>query len=347
MNIAVLMGGISPERNVSLNGGLSVAKALREKGHNIVAVDPTFGKNGIIKEFELINMSVFPDIEELMKFDTKNYIECINSEIFDNIDLAFIVLHGINGEDGKIQALLELRGIPYTGSGIKASSVAIDKLSSKLLFLAAGISTPPWSVIRKKDYDNYDFFKEIRSELGNKLVIKPNNQGSTVGITIVKDGNLDDIHHGIINASKYSDIVLIEQFIEGREITVGVLNGEALPVIEIITSEGFYDYNHKYTKGNTQYICPAEISEDIEEFTQSLAVSAYNVIDCKGVARADFRLSDEGQPFLLEINTIPGFTETSLVPMAAKEVELDFADLCEELVNLALNNNSIKEQDNE
>jgi D-alanine-D-alanine ligase len=347
MNIAVLMGGISPERNVSLNGGLSVAKALREKGHNIVAVDPTFGKNGIIKDFELINMSVFPDIEELMKFDTKNYIECINSEIFDNIDLAFIVLHGINGEDGKIQALLELRGIPYTGSGIKASSVAIDKLSSKMLFLAAGISTPPWSVIRKKDYDNYDFFKEIRSELGNKLVIKPNNQGSTVGITIVKDGNLDDIHHGIINASKYSDIVLIEQFIEGREITVGVLNGEALPVIEIITSEGFYDYNHKYTKGNTQYICPAEISEDIEEFTQSLAVSAYNVIDCKGVARADFRLSDEGQPFLLEINTIPGFTETSLVPMAAKEVELDFADLCEELVNLALNNNSIKEQDNE
>jgi len=347
MNIAVLMGGISPERNVSLNGGLSVVKALREKGHNIVAVDPTFGKNGIIKDFELINMSVFPDIEELMKFDTKNYIECINSEIFDNIDLAFIVLHGINGEDGKIQALLELRGIPYTGSGIKASSVAIDKLSSKMLFLAAGISTPPWSVIREKDYNNYDFFKEIRSELGNKLVIKPNNQGSTVGITIVKDGNLDDIHHGIINASKYSDIVLIEQFIEGREITVGVLNGEALPVIEIITTEGFYDYNHKYTKGNTQYICPAEISEDIEEFTQSLAVSAYNVIDCKGVARADFRLSDEGQPFLLEINTIPGFTETSLVPMAAKEVELDFADLCEELVNLALNNNSIKGKDSE
>ena len=118
-------------------------------------------------------------------------------------------------------------------------------------------------------------------------------------------------------------------------------------MIEIITSEGFYDYNHKYTKGNTQYICPAEISEDIEEFTQSLAVSAYNVIDCRGVARADFRLSDEGQPFLLEINTIPGFTETSLVPMAAKEVDLNFADLCEELVNIALNNNSINEEDDE
>lgn len=347
MNIAVLMGGISPERNVSINGGLSVAQALRAKGHDVVVVDPAFGKNGIVQELESTNMSVFPDIEDLMKFDTKKYIECINSEIFDGIDLAFIVLHGINGEDGKIQALLELRGIPYTGSGIKASSVAIDKLSSKMLFLAAGISTPPWSVIRKKDFDNYDFFKEIRSELGNKLVIKPNNQGSTVGISIVKDGNLDDIHQGIMNASKYSDIVLIEQFIEGREITVGVLKGEALPVIEIITSEGFYDYNHKYTKGNTQYICPAEISEDIEEFTQSLAVSAYNVIDCRGVARADFRLSDEGQPFLLEINTIPGFTETSLVPMAAKEVDLNFADLCEELVNIALNNNSINEEDDE
>ena len=210
MNIAVLMGGISPERNVSINGGLSVAQALRAKGHDVVVVDPAFGKNGIVQELESTNMSVFPDIEDLMKFDTKKYIECINSEIFDGIDLAFIVLHGINGEDGKIQALLELRGIPYTGSGIKASSVAIDKLSSKMLFLAAGISTPPWSVIRKKDFDNYDFFKEIRSELGNKLVIKPNNQGSTVGISIVKDGNLDDIHQGIMNASKYSDIVLIQ-----------------------------------------------------------------------------------------------------------------------------------------
>ncbi len=345
MNIAVLMGGISPERNVSINGGLAVAKALREKGHNVIAIDPTFGKNCMISDFEFINMSVFPDFEELKKYDTKNYIECINSEVFENIDLAFLVLHGINGEDGKIQALLELRGVPYTGSGIKASSVAIDKLTSKMLFLAAGISTPPWSVIRQKDYDNYELFEEIRSELGNKLVIKPNNQGSTVGITIVRDGILDDIHQGIIAASKYSEIVLVEQYIEGREITVGVLNGEALPVIEIITSEGFYDYNHKYSKGKTQYICPAKISEDIEEFTQSLAVSAYNIIDCKGVARADFRLSDEGQPFLLELNTIPGFTETSLVPMAAKEVDLNFADLCEELVNLAFNKNSTNEKD--
>lgn len=339
------MGGISPERNVSINGGLSVAKALKEKGHNVIPIDPAFGKNGKINNLELTNMSVFPDIEELMKFDTKKYIECVNSELFDEIDLAFLVLHGINGEDGKIQALLELRGIPYTGSGIKASSVAIDKLSSKMLFLAAGISTPPWSVIREKDYDNYELFEEIRGELGYKLVIKPNNQGSTVGITIVNDGNLDDIHQGILSAAKYSDVILIEQFIEGREITVGILNGEALPVIEIIPSEGFYDYNHKYSKGKTQYICPAELSEDIEEFTQSLAVSVYNVLDCKGVARADFRLSEEGQPFLLELNTIPGFTETSLVPMAAKEVDLDFADLCEELVNLALNKNKVKEED--
>lgn len=347
MNIAVLMGGISPERNVSFNGGLSVAKALREKGHNVISIDPALGKNCIIAESDLINMSVFPDVDELKQFDTKSYIECINSELFDDIGLAFLVLHGINGEDGKIQALLELRGIPYTGSGVKASSVAIDKLSSKMLFIAAGIPTPPWSVIRKKDYDNYELFDEIRSELGNKLVIKPNNQGSTVGITIVKDGNLDDIHNGIITASKYSEIILIEQFIDGREITVGVLNGEALPVIEIIPEEGFYDYSHKYSKGKTQYICPAELSEDIEEFTQSLAVSAYNVIDCKGVARADFRLSEEGQPFLLEINTIPGFTETSLVPMAAKEADLDFSDLCEELVNLALNNNSLSEEDDD
>ncbi|OGU97223.1 MAG: hypothetical protein A2220_06115, partial [Ignavibacteria bacterium RIFOXYA2_FULL_35_10] len=284
-------------------------------------------------------------LEELAKFDSKKIIECIHSELFDDIDVAFIVLHGKYGEDGKIQALLELRGIPYTGSNIKASAIGIDKLASKMLFLAAGITTPQWMTVRPKDYGNYDYFEDIRSELGNELVIKPNDQGSTIGITIVDSGNLDDINHGVEEASKFSEIVIAEQFIEGREITVGIVGGEALPLIEIVPEEGFYDYEHKYTKGKTEYICPADVSEDIAEFMQNQALSAYNILGCSGFARTDFRLDDEGQPFLLEINTIPGFTSTSLVPMAAKEVGIEFPELCERIIQLVFdkNNNHVEE----
>ncbi|MDP2364760.1 MAG: ATP-grasp domain-containing protein, partial [Ignavibacteria bacterium] len=190
--------------------------------------------------------------------------------------------------------------------------------------------------VRQPDYDNYDFFKEIRSELGEHLVIKPNNQGSSIGVSIVNDGNLDEIYKGIKIASEYSRLVLVEQFIGGREITVGIIGEEALPVIEIVTQDGFYDYSHKYSMGHTEYVCPAEITEDISDFAQSLAVSSFISLGCSGFARSDFRLNEDGQPFLMEINTIPGFTSTSLVPMAAKEVGIDFPDLCEKIIQLAL-----------
>ncbi len=347
MKVAVLYGGISPERNVSIAGGLAVIKALQELGHDVVPIDPAFGVNGKQSVEEIISPANSISLEELAKYDKKKIIECIISEIFNDIDVAFIVLHGKYGEDGKIQALLELRGIPYTGSNIKASAIGIDKLASKMLFLAAGITTPQWMTVRPKDYGNYEYFEEIRSELGNELVIKPNDQGSTIGITIVDSGNLDDINHGVEKASRFSEIVIVEQFIEGREITVGIVGGEALPLIEIVPEDGFYDYAHKYTKGKTKYICPADVSEDIAEFMQNQALSAYNILDCSGFARADFRLDDEGQPFLLEINTIPGFTSTSLVPMAAKEVGIEFPELCEKIIQLVFNknNNHIEESE--
>lgn len=341
MRIAVIFGGISTERNVSISGGRAVVDALRSLGYDVVPVDPAYGKDGHLKAEEQINnINHFPTIDELKKFSPKAIIDCINSEIFDNIDCAFIVLHGKYGEDGIIQSLLELRGIPYTGSGVKANAIAIDKATTKNLMLVAGVPVPPGMLVSPEIARNYDVLREIRNELGSQLVIKPNDQGSTIGLTIVQDGNLDDISNGITEAGKYCNDILIEQYIPGREITVGIVGDMALPVIEIIPESGFYDYEHKYTKGKTQYICPAEIDENIAEFAKGLALTAHNVIGCSGFSRSDFRLNDDGQPIFIEINTIPGFTATSLVPKAAKQLGIEFPELCDRIIKLALEKHS-------
>ncbi len=336
MKIAVLFGGISPEREVSINGGKAVVNALKSLGYEVIPIDPAYGDNCHNKALEILD-GKFLENSDYKDFPLENYIKSINNQIFDNIDLAFLVLHGENCEDGKIQALLELRGIPYTGSNVLSSSLSIDKRMSKIIFSSHGILTPPWLTLTKKDIDNFDVFADIRKELGQKLVIKPNNQGSTFGISIINDGNLDDINEGLKLASKYSDLVLVETFIEGREMTVGIVGDEILPVIEIIPQSGFYDYEHKYVKGKTEYICPAEISDDIASFMQDIAYLAFKSLNCSGFARADFRLDDEGQPFILEMNTIPGFTETSLVPKAAKQIGWEFPELCQKIINLTLN----------
>ena len=347
MNIAVLFGGISPERNVSINGGKAVCRALKSLGHHVFSIDPAYGTDCLIdiENLEIPNRP--PTKEELAKFDKRNYIDCINSPVFDDIDVAFIVLHGENGEDGKIQALLEMRGIKYTGSNIKASALAIDKNSSKMMFTAAGIITPPWGMINKADIGNFDYYKSLRDDFGGEMVIKPNDQGSSIGVTIINDGNLDDIGDAIVEAFKYSDSVIVEKFIEGREITVPIIGDEAYPVIEILPEDGFYDYSHKYSKGKSNYICPAEMTEDIEEFIQTMAESAFSALGCSGFARADFRLTDESQPFLMEMNTIPGFTATSLVPMSAKLMGIEFPELCQRIIDIALGVVKDKEEQEE
>lgn len=337
MNIAVICGGISTERNVSITGGKSVKEALLTLGHNVKLVDPAFGTDGLNSpDFESANMSVAATLEDIQKFPTRNYIECINSAIFDDVDVAFIVLHGQYGEDGLIQSLLEFRGIPYTGSGVAASSLAFDKIKSKLICSSAGVLTPNWTLVYRKDIDMEGLGREVKDVVGKQLVVKPNSQGSTIGLTIIKDGNTHDIEDAIKLAAKYSDTVLIEEYIAGREITVGIVGGEVLPVIEIVTEDGFYDYEHKYSKGKTNYICPAEISDDIAEFTQNMAMTLYKAIGSSGFARIDFRLDDEGQPFCLELNSIPGFTSQSLVPMAAKQIGIEFPELCQILIDIAL-----------
>lgn len=336
MKIAVLMGGISPERNISLFGGKAIYNALVRKGHKVIAVDPAYGVEGIfdINSIEINNSPISK--EELSRYNKRELINCINSEIFDGIDCVFLLLHGENGEDGLVQSLLELRGIPYTGSGVKSSSLSMDKMTSKMLFAHAGVPTPPWSVIDKESIGDLDLLESIRRELGRAIVVKPINQGSAVGVTVIQDGNLDDLTNALNIASQFSHELLLETYIPGREITVSILNNEALPVIEIKPDEGYYDFIHKYTKGKTEYICPAILDDHIYAFSQSISLDASAACGTSDYCRVDLRVTPEGQIFCLEVNTIPGFTELSLFPMAAKEFGITFDDLCEQLVELGI-----------
>lgn len=337
MKVAVLFGGISTERNVSITSGKSVVDALRGSGHNVIPIDPAFGLDAVDRsEAILTDTTAYPSENELSEFNPKSIIECINSSIFNDIDIVFNVLHGKYGEDGRIQSLLEMRGLKYTGSGVKASALAMDKMSTKIIMSASGILTPPFTVARKNHNIDYDYAKEIRKELGGKLCIKPNNQGSSFGISIIKDGNLDEIEQGIKLALKYSELALIEQFIDGREITAAVVGDEVFPIVEIIPDSGFYGYEEKYIKGHSEYIAPADIDEGISEFTQNMASTLHDILGCGGFTRSDFRLDDEGQPFCLEINTVPGFTSLSLVPKAAKAAGIEFDELCNKIINLAI-----------
>ena len=345
MNIAVLFGGISTERNVSLVGGKAVIEALRRKGHNVIPIDPAFGNDKERKSEALLttdlneNISNFNTIEELSIFNPRSYIECVSSNLFDNIDCAFIVLHGKYGEDGTIQSLLDLRGIKYTGSNSKSSAIAMDKSISKSIFTANRLLTPHWELLSPSDADDEEVLKYIIKSFGKKIVVKPADQGSTIGLSIIDDGYIDTFAEAIKYAGNYSNNILIEKYIAGRELTIAILDGEALPVIEIIPEDGFYDYDHKYRKNKTNFICPDNIPADIVDFTQSVATAAYNSLDCSCFGRVDFILDDEGQPYLLEVNTIPGFSTSSLFPKAALEIGLDFDNLCEKLVNITLGNN--------
>lgn len=338
MKIAVLCGGISPERNVSLSSGRAVAKALMELGHEVTLHDPA---NGAQCRLDIDSMTIPttpPTEAELASFSSKKLIECVASGCMDSVDIAFSVLHGKYGEDGVMQALLQARGIAYTGSEVMASALAMDKLHSKIMFNAAGVPTPSWAVIRTNDEITDDLLKEIRSEFPRGMVVKPNDQGSTVGMSIITNGNLDDLRSAVLLALNYSDVALIENYIEGRELTVAVLGSEALPIIEIAPDGGFYDYEHKYTKGMSQYICPAELDESITDFIQNLAVTAHKVLGCRGYSRVDFRLDEDFQPWCLEVNTLPGMTETSLVPKAAQAEEISFSELCGRIIHLSLPN---------
>jgi D-alanine-D-alanine ligase len=309
MKIVVLMGGNTPEREVSLHTGAGVVRALGALGHQVTGLDT--GDAG-----------------------AEYYIRSIPAET----DLVFIALHGGDGENGKLQALLDLAKIPYTGSGVLASAVAMDKAMSKRIFSQESIPTPAWGEWWAPEEPTTKWRPgltdaDMKHLGGYPLIVKPNDQGSTVGVTRV-DGP-EGLVPAAETARRYGRLILVERFIEGREVTVSILNGRALPVVEIIPEGGFYDYEHKYTSGASRYECPAPLPQEASERLLALGLKAYRSLRCEGVARVDFSLATDGTPYCLEVNTVPGMTETSLVPMAAAAAQLTYDDVVREIVNAA------------
>lgn len=307
MKVIVLMGGTSAEREVSLKSGTAVVKALRSKGYQAEGLD--FNSSSVI-----------------------NKIQEFGPEV------VFIALHGKPGEDGSVQGLLDLLGVPYTGSGLATSAICIDKILTKKYLQLEGIPTAPYEIISQSDYrqDPQSICKYLASQLGLPLVVKPPAQGSSIGTMIVREPT--QIGPALEQAFLYDSDVLVEQFIAGTEVTVAILGNreiEVLPIIEITSVNEFYDYDSKYTQGKCQHIIPARIVQDVGQKIKGIAENTYRSLGCRGFARVDFRIDESGNPYVLEVNTIPGMTEMSLVPDAARAAGISFAELVDQIVKLA------------
>ena len=328
LKIALLLGGTSPEREVSKLSGTSIYKALLSLGCNPIVIDPAFGIN------QPKDLNVFFSNEDKIEISNYNYVHCVNSKLFDNVDIAFLALHGKWGEDGTIQSLFELRGIKYTGSKILASALAMDKIMSKILFQHYNVVTPKWITVENNHKNYPELTNKIKNELGLPCVVKPNDQGSTVGVTICRSE--DQLPAAFDLAKGYPNRILVEEFIDGHEVTVAILDNQPLPVLEIKPKHNVYDYECKYTSGMSEYIVPAEIPADTAKQIQEQALAAHISLGCEVYSRADFRLSNDMKPYCLEVNTLPGMTSTSLVPKMAKAVGISFEELIERIIILSL-----------
>jgi D-alanine-D-alanine ligase len=316
---------------VSLASGIRIVQALRGNGHKVIALDPARGVISDAEQRELATGKVGtepPSLEALSKFAEGTFLPNLTSmkEIKD-ADVAFLALHGGQGEDGTIQALLDMAHVKYTGSGHLSSALAMDKDLSKKLFRAADVKTADWLMAPAST-------EQVEGMLGLPVIVKPSKQGSTVGLTLVKQRG--DLPGAITEALKYDDEVMIERFVPGRELTVGVLGDVALPVGEIISKHEIYDYECKYTAGMATEEFPAKISPEATERVQKQALAAFKSLKLNGYARIDFRLTTEGEFYCLEANTLPGMTELSLIPQGAAAMGIKFPELCERIVKLAL-----------
>jgi D-alanine-D-alanine ligase len=328
MKIALVLGGTSPEREVSKATAASVYAALKTLGHEAVLIDPAYGANQPEKEEDFFSEKDFAPISN------RNYVEAVNSKLFDEAELVFLAMHGKYGEDGTIQALLELRGKKYTGSKVLSSAISMDKEMSKILLKHNGVNTPRWIAVDKKAAGKDALAEMIKKETGYPCVIKPNDQGSTVGLTICE--NEGQVTDAVKLAHRFSSKALIEEYIPGRELTVAVLDNKALPVLEIKPKHGLYDYECKYTKGMSEYIVPADVTKEVWDELQKLALLTFTALGCEGYSRVDFRLSPDNVPYVLEINTLPGMTSTSLVPKMAKAAGISFEELVERIIRLSV-----------
>jgi D-alanine-D-alanine ligase len=294
--VAVLLGGKSAEREVSLKSGSMVLAALRKKGVDAHPFDP--------KERDLLDL------------------------VKERFQRVFIALHGRFGEDGTVQGVLEWLGIPYTGSGVLASALAMDKLRTKRMWAAEGLPSAPYAVL-DKDAD----LKAVAKRLGVPMFVKPASEGSSVGMTKVRKAAA--LGEAFALAVNYDPVVLAEKFIDGPELTVGILGEQVLPIIRIETPREFYDYEAKYLANDTRYLIPCGLSKAKEQQLQALSLKAFRALGCRGWGRVDLMLDKRGRPFLLEINTSPGMTDHSLVPMAARAVGISYEDLCVKILELA------------
>ncbi len=304
--IAVLMGGRSSERDVSLRTGAAVHRALLRRGYDAVAID--------------VGPNLSRDLQD------------------QKIGIAFLALHGPGGEDGAMQGFLETLGIPYTGSGIHTSAVGMHKVTTKTMLAAQGIPVPAGTVILRGH--NISSALALRqAKLRWPVVVKPASEGSTIGVTIVKTSS--QWTAALTLAHRYDREAVVEAYIPGHEVTVGLLgrSGEpplVLPAVEIVAPGGFYDFSAKYEKGKTQYLCPAPLTAAVTKQIRALALRTYEVMGCAGAVRVDFRITPRGRPYVLEINTVPGMTETSLLPMAAAKAGIDYDELTERILASAL-----------
>lgn len=340
MKIVVLAGGTSTERDVSIVSGTNVCKALRQKGHLAILVDVFFGKEGADPSTAFAEeYDIDKEVAYIKRFnDSVKETEKIRREFFGPkvmelckaADVVFLALHGANGEDGKVQATFDLNRIRYTGTGYLSSAMAMDKGITKKMFRMFGVPTPRGVELQKgksstrlKDYD-MDF----------PVVVKTCCGGSSVGVYITH--NEQEYEEALAGAFSYEDQIVVEEYVEGREFSVGVVDGKAYPVIEIAPIEGFYDYKNKYSAGAAVETCPAEITEEQTVRMQRYAVAGCKALGIQGYARLDFMMRENGEMFCLEANTLPGMTPTSLLPQEAAAIGIDYPSLCEELINISL-----------
>ena len=346
MRIVVLAGGLSTERDVSLSSGAGICRTLRERGHEAFLLDVYMGfpydKNRLEEVFTLPNAGLEiaegikttePDLAKV-KASREDQSDCFLGpnvvEICRLADVVFMALHGDVGENGKLQATFDILGIKYTGPNYLGSALAMDKGIAKQIFKTAGVPTPLGTALKKEKKDI------ALAELGLSLpvVIKPCSGGSSIGVYIV---DTEDAYREAIEKSfTYEDEVVIEPYIKGREFAVGIIDGKALPVIEIIPKTGFFDYANKYQAGCTQEICPAPIPDEVAERMQRATELAFKALKLDVYSRADFLLNDKGEIFCLEVNTLPGMTATSLLPQEAKVAGIEYGELCELIIEKSL-----------
>jgi D-alanine-D-alanine ligase len=336
LKVAVLFGGTSSERDVSIASGSQVIQALRAAGHDVVAVDTATGVLDGPSEQKLLGGSVAelpPDEEQLDMMKTGDATALTQAPELEGVDVLFLALHGGAGEGGTLQALLDLTGIPYTGSGMLGSAVAMDKDISKRLMRFAGVPTPDWLMAPI-------LLEDVENVIGFPCIVKPSKQGSTVGLSIVRSAR--EVEPAVDLAARYDDEVMIEKYVPGREFTVPILGEDALPVGEIISKNEIFDYEAKYQPGGAQEIFPADLTGAQTVEVQSLALRTHYALKLRGFSRVDFRLDDDGVFWCLEANTLPGMTAASLFPKGAQAAGIDFPRVCDTLCRLAIEEHRLR-----